>query len=70
MPPSVPINHYLNALQNQQKEVIGTQCSDPNFDKLTVQKYLICLVISMNDLDFYAIPMLYHRDSSDFFAKP
>jgi hypothetical protein len=24
----------------------------------------------MNDLDFYVIPVLYHRDSSDFFAKP
>ncbi len=24
----------------------------------------------INDLDFYVIPMLYHRDSSDFFAKP
>jgi hypothetical protein len=24
----------------------------------------------MNDLDFYVNPVLYHRDSSDFFAKP
>jgi hypothetical protein len=23
----------------------------------------------MNDMDFYVIPMLYHRDSSGFFAK-
>jgi hypothetical protein len=43
--------------------------------RLSVRKiltiYLSCHIDGwINDLDFYVIPMLYHRDSSDFFAKP